>query len=70
MDIQQQDIRELRVEPKEYYPEGYYPELMTQWPVQDDLVLPAEQVPDSMNKGMGQAARNRAAARAAPILKS
>ena len=68
-DIQQQEIRDLEVEPKEYYPEGYHPQLLTEWPIESDLVIPTEQVPDSMKQGMGEAARDRAAARAAHGLK-
>jgi hypothetical protein len=51
-DIQQQEIRDLEIDPKLYYPEGYHPELMQEWPVDRDVVIPAEQVPDSMKKGM------------------
>lgn len=31
-DIQQQEIRDLEVDPKLYYPEGYHPKLLTEWP--------------------------------------
>jgi hypothetical protein len=68
-DIQQQEIRDLEVDPKLYYPKGYHPQLMTEWPVDGDLVIPTEQVPDSMKKGMGEAARDRAAAGKAHGLK-
>ncbi|NRB25789.1 hypothetical protein, partial [Shewanella sp.] len=37
---------------KLYYPEGYMPELLTEWPADRDIVLPAEQLPDSLRKGM------------------
>ena len=64
-DIQQQEIRDLEVDPDKYYPKGYHPDLMTEWPITGDLVIPAEQVPESMKKGMGEAARDRAKAREA-----
>ncbi|MEA1890553.1 MAG: guanitoxin biosynthesis MBL fold metallo-hydrolase GntH [Pseudomonadota bacterium] len=51
-DIQQQSIRDLEIDPKLYYPKGYHPELMTEWPVDRDIVIPAKDVPDSMKKGM------------------
>ena len=41
-----------------------------EWPIEGDLVIPTEQVPESMKKGMGQAARDRAAARKAHGLDS
>ena len=68
-DIQQQEIRDLEVDPALYYPEGYHPQLMTEWPLDSDLVMPAKDIPDSMKKGMGEAARDRAKAREAHGLK-
>jgi hypothetical protein len=38
---------------------------MTEWPLDSDLVMKADDVPESMKKGMGEAARDRAAARKA-----
>ncbi|WP_299589193.1 guanitoxin biosynthesis MBL fold metallo-hydrolase GntH [uncultured Microbulbifer sp.] len=64
-DIQQQEIRDLEVNPDLYYPKGYKPELLTEWPVDSDLVLPTEEVPESMRKGMGQAEEDRARLRKA-----
>ena len=57
-DIQQQEIRDLEVDPNKYYPEGYHPQLLTEWPIKGDLVVPAEQAPESMKKGMGERARD------------
>ena len=51
-DIQQQEIRDLEIDPGLYYPKDYYPELMTVWPVDRDVVIPATQVPASMKRGM------------------
>ncbi|MEZ8373585.1 guanitoxin biosynthesis MBL fold metallo-hydrolase GntH [Vibrio cyclitrophicus] len=51
-DIQEQEIRDLELDPKLYYPEGYHPELLTEWPVDRDIVIPAEQVPEAMKQGM------------------
>ena len=68
-DIQQQEIRDLEVDPKLYYPEGYHPNLLTEWPIEGDLVIRAEDIPDSMKRGMGEAARDRAKLRKAHGLK-
>jgi ribonuclease Z len=43
-------------------PEDYHPELLTAWPIDGDLVMPAEKIPELMKKGMDQAARDRAKA--------
>ena len=64
-DIQQQEIRDLEVDPKLYYPKGYHPELLTEWPVEGDFVMPATDVPTAMKDGMGEAARDKAKLRKA-----
>jgi len=64
-DIQQQEIRDLEVDPKLYYPEGYHPELLTEWPVKTDIIIPSSDLPDDMKQGMGEAARDRAKLRKA-----
>ncbi|RKF20007.1 MBL fold metallo-hydrolase [Alginatibacterium sediminis] len=51
-DIQEQAIRDLEIDPALYYPEGYHPTLMTEWPTDRDVVIKAEDVPDSMKRGM------------------
>ena len=55
-DIQQQEIRDLEVNPDEYYPKEYHPQLLTEWPLEGDLVAPAEQMPESVKRGMGEQA--------------
>ena len=61
-DIQQQEIRDLEVDPALYLAEDYHPELLTEWPIDGDLVMPAEKIPELMKKGMDQAARDKAKA--------
>ena len=56
-EIQEPFIRESEIDPKKYYPEGYHPELLTDWPVDGDLVVPLEQLPDSLKDSMGAAWR-------------
>ena len=60
-DMQEPFIREKEVPPEEYYPEGRQPELLTHWPVEDDLVVPIESMPPAMLEGMGAEWRNRKA---------
>jgi hypothetical protein len=47
--------------PPTTYPEGYYPELLTEWPVDSDLVISLEDMPPAMLQGMGQSWRERQA---------
>ncbi len=47
-DLQSQFIRDAEIDPADYYPEGYYPELMEQWPSDKPIFVPEELVPDSM----------------------
>jgi ribonuclease Z len=64
-DIQEPFIRESEIDPDLYYPEGYKPELLQQWPVDGDLVVPVDQLPPSLQKGMGDSWRKREANRKA-----
>jgi hypothetical protein len=50
-------VREQEIDPKKYYPEDYHPELLTEWPVKDDLVIPLDQLPENLKKSMGEAWR-------------
>ena len=68
-DIQQQEIRDLEIDPKLYYPKGYHPELLTEWPVADDFVVSTKDLPEALKKGMGEAAKDRAKLRKAHGLK-
>lgn len=63
--IQQQEIRDLDVDPKLYYPKGYHPELFTEWPLKGDLVIPTSQLPARMKEKMGKAERDKDALRKA-----
>ena len=44
-DIQQQSIRDAEIPPEKYYPEGYEPELLFEWPTDKPLFIPAEMMP-------------------------
>jgi hypothetical protein len=47
--------------PRDYYPRRYHPELLPQWPVEGDLVIPTEALPEQLKASMGEAARKKAA---------
>jgi len=51
-EIQEPFVREQEIDPKKYYPKGYHPELLTEWPVKGDLVVPLEGAPASLTDGM------------------
>lgn len=44
---------------KKYYPKGYHPDLLEDWPVDGDLVVPLEALPDNLKDSMGDAWRLR-----------
>jgi ribonuclease Z len=46
-DIQQESIRDAEISPKKYYPKGYAPERIEEWPTKKPLFIPVE----AMNKG-------------------
>ena len=52
--IQEPYVREQQIDPNKYYPKGYQPELMTTWPVEGDLVVPLEDLPENLKNSMGQ----------------
>jgi ribonuclease Z len=58
-EIQNQEIRDQQLDPDLYYPEGYKPELLEEWPVDSDLVVPVEQLPENLNKSMGDRWRQK-----------
>ena len=60
-DIQEPFVREMEIPPEEYYPEGYHPQLLTEWPVEGDLVVPEEGLPPALKQSMGEAWRARKA---------
>jgi ribonuclease Z len=49
----------MEIAPDKYYPEGYKPELMEVWPVDSDLVVPLEMLPENLKDSMGAAWRHR-----------
>lgn len=55
--IQEPFVREQEIDPKKYYPEGYHPELLQEWPVKSELVVPLDSMPDNLKSSMGQAWR-------------
>jgi hypothetical protein len=58
-DIQEPFVREQEIDPKKYYPKGYHPELLQEWPVEGDLVVPMETLPENLKEIMGQEWRLR-----------
>ena len=60
-DIQEPFVREQQIDPDEYYPEGYKPILLEDWPVDSDLVIDVETLPDALKASMGEAWRDRRA---------
>lgn len=58
-EIQEAFVREQEVPPAEYYPQGYHPQLLPEWPAEQDVVVPMEAMPPQMLAGMGAAWRER-----------
>jgi len=58
-EIQEPFVREQQIDPAEYYPKGYMPELLEEWPVEGDLVVPLDGLPESLRQSMGAAWRLR-----------
>ena len=52
-DIQEPFVREQQIDPKKYYPEGYMPQLLEEWPVKGDLVAPIDSLPANLRDSMG-----------------
>lgn len=51
-DIQEPFVREQEIDPKKYYPKGYHPELLQEWPVEGDLVVPFDAMPPALKRSM------------------
>ena len=51
--IQEPFVREQQIDPKKFYPKGYMPELLEEWPVDGDLVVPVENLPENLKQSMG-----------------
>ena len=47
-EIQEQSIRDAEINPDLYYPKGYEPELLKEWPSEKPVFLPEKLVPKSM----------------------
>ena len=60
-EIQEPFVREQEIDPSDYYPDGYHPELLDTWPVDGDLVVPMDQMPPAMLAGMSQSWQHRQA---------
>ena len=60
-EIQEPFVREKEIDPAKYYPDGYHPDLLTEWPVDDDLVVPVEVLPDTLLQSMGESWGDREA---------
>ena len=58
-EIQEPFVREQQIDPEKYYPEGYHPELLEDWPVDGDLVVPLDQVPEALKQSMGDRWRQK-----------
>ena len=58
-EIQEPFVRDKQIDPSKYYPSDYHPELLEEWPVDDDLVVPMDAMPPGMLQGMGESWRDR-----------
>ena len=58
-EIQEPFVREMEIDPKDYYPKDYRPILLPTWPVEGDLVIPLDKAPADPREGMGEAWRLR-----------
>ena len=58
-EIQNQEIRDQQLDPQVYYPRGYMPELLEEWPVDGDLVVPIDQLPENLRNSMGDRWRQK-----------
>lgn len=58
-DIQEPFVREQQLDPAAYYPKGFMPHLLENWPVEGDIVIPLEALPDNLKESMGDSWRLR-----------
>jgi hypothetical protein len=54
-EIQEPFVREQQIDPEKYYPAGYMPHLLEEWPVDSDIVVPLEAMPEKLKNSMGAA---------------
>jgi len=57
--IQELFVHEQQIDPRKYYPKEYHPHLLEEWPVDGDLVVPMESLPDNLRESMGGAWRHK-----------
>lgn len=57
--IQNQEIRDQQLDPDLYYPTGYKPELLEDWPADGDIVVPLDQLPENLKQSMGDRWRQK-----------
>lgn len=58
-EIQEPFVREQQIDPKKYYPPGYMPHLLENWPVDGDIVIPIDLMPEKLKASMGAAWRQK-----------
>jgi len=58
-EIQEPFVREQQIDPAKFYPEGYHPQLLEEWPVDSDLVVPIDQMPENLRNSMGDRWRQK-----------
>ena len=51
-EIQEPFVRKQEIDPSRYYPKGYHRELLEEWPVDSDLVVPFQQLPVNLKESM------------------
>jgi ribonuclease BN (tRNA processing enzyme) len=53
-DLQEQFIRDAELDPTSYYPDGYHPQLMQEWPTDKAIFVPDSLIPPSMKSAPRQ----------------
>jgi hypothetical protein len=53
-DIQEPTIREAQIPPEEYYPEGYHPVLLEEWPADGDIQAALDLLPEDFRASVGE----------------
>ena len=53
-DIQEPFVRDHEIPPEKYYPEGYQPGVLDEWPVDGELVAPVDVLPEKMYQSMSE----------------
>jgi len=58
-DIQEPTIREAHIAPEKYYPEGYHPVLLEEWPVDGDLQADLDLLPEDFKDSVSENYRRK-----------